>query len=374
LGGSSDDEGYGIAVDSAGNAYVTGYTYSTNFPTVNALQPSSGGGPDAFAAKINASGSALVYSTYLGGSRDDIGNGIAADSAGNAYVTGYTLSGNFPTVNALQPSFGGGFNDAFAAKINASGSALVYSTYLGGSSDDVGYGIAADSAGNAYVTGDTASTNFPTVNALQPSFGGGGGDAFVAKINASGSALVYSTYLGGSNSDVGAGIAVDRSGNVYVAGYTLSTNFPTVNALQSSSGGGLDALLAKIATTADLQLTNSAPSTVNSGSTLTYTIVVNNLGPDKDVRLKITDAAPKGTTFNSVTFPAGTCTTPPVGGTGTITCSSATLASASNVTETLVVNVIASSGATISDRATVSSTTFDPTKSDNSATVNTKVN
>jgi uncharacterized repeat protein (TIGR01451 family) len=167
---------------------------------------------------------------------------------------------------------------------------------------------------------------------------------------------------------------VDRSGNVYVAGYTYSTNFPTVNALQSSLGGSDDAFLAKIVATADLHLTNSAPSTVNSGSTLTYTIVVNNLGPDTAVKLKITDAVPSGTTFSSVTFPAGTCTAPTVGGTGTVTCSSATLASASNVTETLVVNVIASSGATISDRASVSSPTFDPTKSDNSATVKTSVN
>jgi uncharacterized repeat protein (TIGR01451 family) len=335
LGGSSNDIADGIAVDSAGNAYVTGNTLSTNFPTVNALQPSSGGGFDAFAAKINASGSALIYSTYLGGSSDDFGFGIAVDRSGNAYVTGRTGSTNFPTVNALQPSSGGG-NDAFAAKISVTGSALVYSTYLGGSGDENGNGfagIAVDSSGNAYVTGGTTSTNFPTVNALEPSFGGGPSDAFAAKINAGGSALVYSTYLGGTSDDYGYGIAVDSSGNAYVTGQTASTNFPTAHALQPSSGGGFDAFLAKIVAAADLQLTNSAPPTVNRGSTLTYTIVVNNLGPDTAVKLKITDAVPKGTTFNSVTFAAGTCTTPPAGGTGTVICSSASLASASNVTE-----------------------------------------
>jgi uncharacterized repeat protein (TIGR01451 family) len=222
------------------------------------------------------------------------------------------------------------------------------------------------------VTGLTTSTDFPTANALQPS-AGGGGDAFAAKINASGSALVYSTYLGGSSDDLGQGIAVDSSGNAYVTGYTFSTDFPTANALQPNSGGGIDAFLAKIVATADLQLTNSAPSTVSSGSTLTYTIVVNNLGPDTAVKLKITDAVPAGTTFNSVTF-VGTCTHPPAGGTGTVTCSAASLTSPSNVTETLVMNVIASSGTTISDKASVTSTTFDPTKLDNSATAKTKVN
>jgi uncharacterized repeat protein (TIGR01451 family) len=224
------------------------------------------------------------------------------------------------------------------------------------------------------VTGYTDSTNFPTVHALRSSYGGGIDDAFAAKINASGSALMYSTYLGGSSNDSGNGIAVDRSGNAYVTGYTYSTNFPTVNALQPSfGGGGADAFLAKIVAAADLHLSNGAPSTVNSGSTLTYTIVVNNLGPDTAVKLKITDAVPKGTTFNIVTFPAGTCTAPAPGGTGTVTCSSASLASGSGVTETLMVNVTATPGATITDKASVTSTTFDPNKANNSATVKTKV-
>jgi hypothetical protein len=236
--------GSGIAVDPSGNAYVTGYTATDSFPTVNALQSTFGGGVDAFVTKINASGSALVYSTYLGGSMYDAGRGIAVNASGNAYVTGETCSTNLPTANALQPALSG-FCDAFVAKINASGSALVYSTYLGGSDYDVGYGIAVDASGNAYVTGQTVSTNFPTVNALQSTICGSS-DAFVTKINASGSALVYSTYLGGSGDDIGSGIAVDASGNAYVTGYTVSHNFPTVNAVQSIFGGSVDAFVTKI--------------------------------------------------------------------------------------------------------------------------------
>jgi beta-propeller repeat-containing protein/ASPM-SPD-2-Hydin domain-containing protein/HYDIN/CFA65/VesB family protein len=253
LGGSGYDVGTGIAVDSAGNAYVTGSTASTNLPTMNPLQPVYGGGQyDVFLAKFNSTGSSLIYSTYLGGSDYDIGDGIAVDSSGNAYVTGTTASTNFPTVNPLQPAKGGGA-DVFVAALNPAGSALVYSTYLGGSGDEQGLGIAVDSAGNAYVTGNTTSTNFPTMNPLQPAFGGGFYDAFVAELNAAGSALVYSTYLGGSNEDQGFSIAVDGSGEVYVTGMTYSTNFPSKNALQASNAGGFDAFVAKLnATGSDL--------------------------------------------------------------------------------------------------------------------------
>jgi hypothetical protein len=254
LGGSGQDIGSGIAVDGAGNAYVTGLTSSTNFPTMNPLQAANSGGAngwDAFVSKINAAGSALVYSTYLGGSGNDRGIGIALDSAGNAYVTGSTNSTDFPTKNPLQPANADAANgNAFVAKINAAGSALVYSTYLGGSGNgvfgDQGSRIAVDSAGNAYITGYTGSTDFPTADPLQPNYGGAYTDAFVTKINSAGSALVYSTYLGGSNVDEGAGIAVDSAGNAYVTGYTFSTDFPTANPLQPANGGSLDAFVAKI--------------------------------------------------------------------------------------------------------------------------------
>jgi hypothetical protein len=228
LGGNLNDSGLGIAVDAVGNAYVTGTTPSSNFPTMDPLQPANDGGGDAFVAKINPSGSAFVYSTYLGGSGEEQGYGIAADSAGNAYVTGYTTSTNFPTMNPLQAANGGGA-DAFVVKLNSAGSALVYSTYLGGSGNDFGGDIALDSADNAYLEGITTSTNFPTMNPLQPA-NGGGADAFVAKLNPAGSALVYSTYLGGSgneNSFFHGGIAVDSAGSVYVTSDTTSSNFPT---------------------------------------------------------------------------------------------------------------------------------------------------
>ncbi|HMD83784.1 MAG TPA: SBBP repeat-containing protein [Terriglobia bacterium] len=251
LGGNNLDVGYGIAVDSSGNAYVTGETGSTDFPTLNPIQAINHGlYGNAFVAKLNASGSALVYATYLGGSYSDIAYSIAVDSSENAYVTGQAASPDFPTANPLRATKSG-YSDAFVAKLNAAGSALVYSTYLGGSSFDIGHGIAVDSSGNAYVTGETGSSNFPTVNPLQATNKSTvGSNAFVAKLNAAGSALVYSTYLGGSYEDNGYGIAVDSSGNAYVTGYNASHDFPTVNAIQATcaicSGSHADAFVAKL--------------------------------------------------------------------------------------------------------------------------------
>lgn len=246
LGGSLGDYGSSITVDSSGNIYVAGVATSSNFPMVNALQPIHGGAADLYVAKLNPAGTQLVYSTYLGGAADDGATSIAVDSAGNVYLTGVTSSRNFRTMNPLQASHGGGLFDAFVAKVNPSGSQLVYSTYLGGSGEDRAFRIAVDSAGNAYVTGDTDSTNFPTANALQSSIGGSV-DAFVAKINAAGSALVYSTYLGGSAIDGGTAIAVDSAGSPYVAGFTGSANFPTINPVQqANAGGSFDAFVAKL--------------------------------------------------------------------------------------------------------------------------------
>src|SRR5262249_9402139 len=154
------------------------------------------------------------------------GNAIAVDASGNAYVIGSTASTNFPTAGSpFQGSNHGGFlGDAFVAKLNAAG-APVYSTYLGGSGTEEGKSIAVDGVGNAYVTGDTTSTDSPTASPLQPTYGGGVEDAFIAKLNATGSALVYSTYLGGSGQDSGNGIAVDPSGSAHVLGTTSSSNF-----------------------------------------------------------------------------------------------------------------------------------------------------
>ena len=254
LGGNGNDIGHAIAVDSAGSAYITGQTLSTNFPGAggSSIQPSKSTSVDVFVSKLNAAGSALVYSTYVGGSGGEYGYAIAVDNMGNAYVTGQTDSptvagtGNvpFPTVGGVQQLYKGG-GDAFVTKINATGNALVYSTYLGGSGVERGYGIAVDDSGNAYVTGHTNSVNgpgdFPTSAALQPQ-NGGSYDAFVTKLNVAGNGLVYSTYLGGDASEYslyGGDIAVDSTGSAYVGGSTASLNFPGASArIQATNGGG----------------------------------------------------------------------------------------------------------------------------------------
>ncbi len=255
LGGSGADAGYGIAVDTAGNAYVTGLTVSTDFPTVNAFQAANASPTygNAFVSKINPSGSALVYSTYLGGSGGapvydgqapegpgSGGQGIAVDAAGNAYIAGITNATDFPTVNALQATnkasgnYGG--YTGFVAKLNSQGSALIYSTYLGGSTWDEANSIAVDSSGAAYVVGSTDSSDFPTFQPLQGTNKASEYEtAFVAKLSPTGSALLYSTYLGGSTWDGGNAISVDSSGDAYVSGQTKSTDFPTVNPLQASN-------------------------------------------------------------------------------------------------------------------------------------------
>ena len=214
------------------NVYITGFTSSSGFPMVNAFQSNFGGVEDAFAAKINAAGSALVYSTFLGGDRTEEANAIAVDAFGNAYITGYTFSIDYPiTANALQRLYGGNV-DAFVTKLNATGSALLYSTFLGGNgaentglvSDNLPVGsIVVDNLGYAYVTGKTESENFPVVRAVQSSLRGDS-DAFVAKIDPAGTELIHSTYLGstfiGDNGfdERGLGIALDSGGSIYVTG------------------------------------------------------------------------------------------------------------------------------------------------------------
>jgi Beta-propeller repeat len=255
--GATDTAGYTIAVDAAGNAYVAGFTNSADFPTTPGAFSSSGGG---FITKLSAAGSALVYSTRLSGA--DFCSGIAVDTSGNAYVTGLTRSPDFPTVHPLQPTLHSSGGNAFVAKLTPDGTALVYATYLGGSGTvvsrpprppvtfgDTGLGIAIDAAGNAYVTGNTSSSDFPiTSDAFQTTFGGGFGDAFVSKLNATGSALLYSTYLGGNDIDNGTGIVVNAAGNAYVAGYSFSSNFPTTSdAFQTTFGGVVDAFVVKLA-------------------------------------------------------------------------------------------------------------------------------
>lgn len=263
VGGSDDDEGTGIAVDSSGHAYITGntYSYENSFPVTNTGWPDSmvysGNYFDTFVAKVDPSGQALVYCGYIGGNGDDWASDIAVDAAGNVYITGLTDSsqGSFPVTTGPDTTFNGGI-DAFVAKVNASGTALTYCGYIGGESIDVGYGIAVDSGANAYIAGTTDSDagTFPVANTSWPSstLHNGVIDAFVAKVNASGTGLSYCGYLGGSDMESALDVALDSSNNVYVCGYTTSApeeGFPVVTGPYTSHGGGEiegDAFVAKI--------------------------------------------------------------------------------------------------------------------------------
>lgn len=247
-GGSGIDQAYGLAVDSSG-VYIVGSTSSVNFPVQNAFQPKLASLEDSFLAKFTTDGSSVLYSTYLGGAGGgSIGYALAVDSSQSPYVTGQTGSPSFPLLNPFQsqkasPS---GSTDIFVTKFTPAGTALVYSTYLGGTSTQSPAGIAVDSSGSAYLTGSTSSVDFPTQNPFQAN-NGGAFDPFVTKLNSSGNGLVYSTYLGGKANDTGIAIKVDSSGNAYVAGYSLSTNFPTTpNAFQPTTGGNWDAVVLEL--------------------------------------------------------------------------------------------------------------------------------
>ena len=284
LGGSGADHAGGIAIDSSANVYVAGGTYSANFPvTAGAIQGTIGGGQDAFVAKLGTGGSPLIYSTYLGGNgavTPEEANGIAVDGSGNAYVAGVTNSANFPvTAGAYQTAFEG-VSDAFVAEINPAGSALVYCSFLGGNDFDWASGIAVDSSGRAYVAGYTSSVNFPTVGGTQANFGGLY-DAFVAEFGAAGSALTFSTYLGGSGSDAAYGMALDASGNIYVGGQSNSSDLPLVGPLQNANNGGSIGWLARLGAAAPPPQVPSAVSvspTAGSGNAVTFTAVYSDTG------------------------------------------------------------------------------------------------
>ncbi len=256
VGGSDMEFGQGMAIDGSGNAYVTGQTKSSNFPTTgNAFDRSlniPGTCPrcgidntDNFVFKLNAAGSALAYSTYLGGTDYDAARGIAVDGSGNAYVAGETLSGDFATTAAAFDRTRGGEYDMFVTKLNTTGSALVYSTFIGGAAVDNGGRLAINSGGNAYVLGSTSSPDFPTTPGAFDTTRNGAFDATLTKLNAAGSALVYATSFGGTDSDGGAGLVVDSAGNAYVAGSTSSPDFPTTPGAYNRTFNNSDAFLSK---------------------------------------------------------------------------------------------------------------------------------
>jgi uncharacterized repeat protein (TIGR01451 family) len=379
LGGDHDDVPAGIAVDSSnppnGLVYVTGFTTSMNFPTLNAFLGAGLGSGFVTALNTALSGvNSLVYSTYIDTDRGraiaadssgnvyvtgeltctdpivvgcgvsntspfvtkilttesgilsliyqrildarsdqtSVGTGIAVDSAvpPNVYVTGYTNALGFPgaAVSPIQSANRGG-NDAFVAKLDDAGT-VVYYTFLGGSGDDQGNAIAVDGSGNIYVTGQTSSVDFPLANAIQSNYNGGPLDAFVAKINATGSALVYSTYLGGGGSDWGAGIAADSSGSAYVTGGTSSFNFP-VNSFQFSLNGSQDAFVAKI-------VDDTPPAALPP--TIAKAFGANSIPFGANTTLSFTLGNPNSTSLTGVAFtdplPAGMIVATPSGLTG----------------------------------------------------------
>ena len=244
LGGNYYDYGYGITVDSSECAYTTGYTYSNNFPTRDSYQLGKSGSYDAFVSKFSSSGTALLFSTYLGGSDDDRGFSIAVDPFYCVYLTGDTISYNFPTRNPYQSSHGGGTRDAFVSKFSSSGTALLFSTYLGGNAYDDGCGIVVGSADRAYLGGSTSSFDFPIKNPYQPA-NAGAVNAFVSKLSSSGSSLIFSSYLGGSTYDYPRGISLDSANCAYLIGDVYSDNFPTLNSYQASRSGANDAFVTK---------------------------------------------------------------------------------------------------------------------------------
>ena len=246
LGGSAGDYAWSIAMSTSNQAYVAAETLSDNFPTVNPYQSSREDSWDIAVVTLASTGSALTYSTYFGGSDIDGVRDIAIDSFDQMFLAGYTLSTDFPTHNPYQPEYSGGDSDSIAFALAADGSSPLYSTYLGGSGYDRAYGIALSSAGSAYLTGRTESPDFPTVNPYQSSLAGIDPDVFIAGLSSTGSALEFSSYLGGSGADYGRALAVDSAGVAYVTGYSWSQDFPTVNPYQPENRGDANAFVSKL--------------------------------------------------------------------------------------------------------------------------------
>ena len=243
LGGTSSDYMYGCSADQNGYIYVGGYTSSSNYPTTSGCFDNTYNSTDAVATKLNPAGSALSYSTYIGGTSTEISYAMTVSPDGYMYMTGYTSSSNFPTTSGCWDNINNS-TDVFVVKINQTGSALSYGTYLGGTSSDYGYGIFVDPFGSCLVTGYTSSSNYPTTSGCYDNTYNST-DIFVTKFNTTGSSLVFSTYLGGTSSDYGYGITSDQNGYVYVTGYTNSSNYPLTSGVVRTVYQGNEAIITK---------------------------------------------------------------------------------------------------------------------------------
>jgi len=246
LGGDRKDINFGVGMNSVGEITVTGYTLSDNFPTLNPYQSFRQGIYDIFITRFSSDPSALLFSTYLGGTDSDYGINLELGSADRAYIVGYTESPDYPTRDPYQASFNAGTSDALISLISASGSSLEYSTYLGGAGTDLGGGISLDSLGRVYVSGATGSTDFPTRNPYQAGYGGGTRDGFVCLLTPAGSSLIFSSYLGGSGEDSLSGNYLDGHDRLHLAGYTTSADLPVKNPYQSNLKGAMDALVCRV--------------------------------------------------------------------------------------------------------------------------------
>jgi uncharacterized protein (TIGR03437 family) len=374
LGGAGSELANALAVDAANNIYVTGSTLSLDFPVANAYQRNAAGNEDAYVAKLNAAGTALVWSTYLGGSELERPYDLALNAAGNLFVAGLTNSSNFPVVRPLQAtnrSVAPQTGDGFITRFSVDGKQLDFSTYLGGSASDYVNDVAVDAASNVYVTGSTASTDFPVANPVQAKRAGrleSYSDTFVAKLRADGAALGYSTYLGGDNFDYGQAIAVDARNSIYVGGGSSSHNFPlTPNALRSQGAGPSEGFVTKLAIQADLALTMAdLPDPVRNPNQLTYTLQVVNHGPDAALDVQLTDTLPATAQLTRVTTTQGACT-----GTGTLTCALGTLNAKAKAV--ITIEVQPTSLDPLTNRASVTSSTADANTANNSASETTRV-
>ncbi len=284
IGGESYDEVWALTVDNENCIYIGGTTGSSDFPIVNAYDSTYAGGQDAYVAKLSANGSELLYSTFLGGSGEENLGGITLDGSNNAYVTGWTGSSNFPVVNAYDSTYGGGLGDIFLVKLSPDGSEADYATYLGGSGDEIGLKIVLDDSYNVFFSGTTSSSNFPMVNAYNATYGGGEiqygnglevGDGIMGIMSSDGSELLYSTFLGGSGVDGCQSIKLDGDYNAYLVGLTSSSNFPiSSNVLDTTFNGDFDAFISKFKITGIIPTSTTTTTTSIPNTTTTPTSTV----------------------------------------------------------------------------------------------------